>query len=368
MQNRRFFLPAGSAVAAAVVLLVLFATPSQKSVVNAKMIMTSLSETTHYGLRCTIEDIKAEEVMIDGQIAVVFNEPFSLAELIGQHHVQDPQPHGVYFDFAVTFGPDADELAGLDLNVAGGLADQDDQWVYLRFNNIEPLLEKVGPPALIFAPMLRAGLLLELEGMFDEGNPFGIAHTAAVHDAAADAHDEAHAHLEIGARSVGTDESSIDVNLRLDDDPTGLLGDAELEALLMRFLTGEAAPEELQTLIASHEELEGHATVEEVEPGLHVLTIRDFDELVGEEDEEMLANAIVQIAYREGVGIEWVRVENVGNLQGSVHVEFIDELDGADLLNKQDYIEEGVTTVINAADLLKNIESMTGSLGMDFDE
>jgi hypothetical protein len=342
--RRRPYVLAGSALAAAVALAAFLATPTQHSTVEAATIWRTFRESVHRGLRVTLADIGADEVQVDGHLNVLFKHAINLGQLFGDNQSEDLPIEAVSGELNVTCGAEAEPLAGLKLLIALGLS-KADQWIYLRSEDPTPLTQVVGPfAALIFRP-LRDGLLLDLKGtldldaLFDPPPPELVAPDVPPADAEPSS----------AENSSGSDAT----------------------ALVRNFLAGQASTKELEALAAQLEQAAREVRVDQRAPGVFVLVARDFAAAADAADEatpQWLSEMSLEIAYREGVGIEWATLSNVGDRRGRVQIEFIAEPTAADRLERARYVQDGVTTVVDVAALENALEALFGTTPTDGNE
>lgn len=340
MRTKRVILPAGSAVAAAVILAVMFLTPTKHSEVNAKAIVASLRETVHQGFKITCENLGTEHELISGRMWVLFRQPFSIARLFAGESDVELELGGIYGDLRMAFDEGAALAPGLAMHVALGL-NPGDKWVYMQMDDVEPLVAEVGPPVLLFARLFRGGVLLDIGDVLADEDLFGSPERI-VDDAAQTAPHADKASLGLGAFEI---------------DLTGSQTNDELAGLAHRFLTGELSPAQLDDLIAKIEEHAGKVEVVEVSPGLHVLTARGLkldEEEVGDLPAGWAEAVVVEIAYREGIGAEWLRVSNCGPARGALKLEFVDGFTPDVGLRREDFIVAGVTTVLDVGELMQS--------------
>jgi len=327
VQSGRRLALAGSAVAAATILAVLFSTPTPRSAVQAGTILSSLRDTLHRGLRVTFEDVGDKDVRATGHVSLTFAQPFTLAQLVNGEGSADIEPETVYFQGGVTFEPDADSLAGLQLQVALALS-QAEQWVYVRCDDPAPLIQEAGPVGALFAGPLRNGVLLDLGGLLEsEDIPGG--QTPGRH---------------VVVQTAPDTEDAAPAAEQQEEDSA----DRELAALVKNLLSGQATPEEIDLFVLKMEQYAAEVRVDEVQPGLYVLSARDFSRACEEldaEDAGWLAAATVQIAYRTEAGIEWASVTNAGPHRGSVRLEFIDTLTDRDRVQRETFLSSGATVI-----------------------
>lgn len=352
MRTKRVILPAGSAVAAAVILAVMFLTPTKHSEVNAKAIVASLRETVHQGFKITCENIGTEHELLSGRMWVLFRQPFSIARLFAGESDVALELSGIYADLNLAFDEGAALAPGLAMHVALGL-NPGDKWVYVQMDDVEPLVAEVGPPVLLFARQFRGGVLLDIGAVLADEELFGGVPEAG-DDAAPAAPHPRKASIGLGAFEL---------------DLTGAQTNDELAGLAHRFLTGELSPAQLDELIAKIEEHAEQVEVVEVSPGLHVLTARGLkldEEAVGDLPAGWTEAVVVEIAYREGSGAEWLRVSNCGPAQSALKLEFVDDFMPDAGLRREEFIVPGATTVIDVGALMQSggqLESLMSTGG-----
>ena len=361
MRNRRYILPAGSAVAAALILAVLLTTPTPRSAVEAGTILSNLRETLHRGFSVTFENIgDGKGALVDGRVWMLFNRGFSLAELAGSDEPIDLALEEICLDIGVELGEDAEELADLKMRIAVALSEEE-QWVYMQVNDITPLIEHIGPAAMFFAGYLQNGLLLELTGLLDGEFPISVTGNLAEDSDLVDAQAGA-AHAPRYSYSYQTKFKS---RAAVDADSSEPAMDEEIGELLGKWLSGKVTPEEFDQFVAKIEEAFAQVHVDEVEPGLYVLTASDFSGLHDEVEPgeaKWLTGLMLEIAYREEVGVEWATLSNVGPAAGELRFEFIDDARDVDRITRDEYYQEGVTTMFDLGGLVKSLEALSGGL------
>ena len=346
MQRNRKLVFTGTAVAATVMLATIFATPTQRSIVNASTIMHSLRQTSHHGLRLSFENVGEDGVRVDGRLCLLFDRPINLADLMEGSFPAGMGFDGVYLDARVALDESANEFAGMTLHAAIAVTEAD-SWVYVQSDDPSPLVREAGPMGFLVQDWLTGGLLLDLTGVIESEDLLGRGKETGT--------DAESGELAGLAEIAEAGEVAGDI----EDDK-----DAEIDALVKSFLSGSATREQIDHIVSKLEEVAAEVRVDQREPDLYVLTARDFTGAAGEADAEeaaWMARMVMEIAYRDGVGVEWARLTNVGPYQGSVRFEFIDEPADEDRVIREDYIEEGVTTVFDLAGLIKTIEAMGGA-------
>lgn len=352
MQNRRYFLPAGSAAAAAIILAIVFLTPGTQSVVSARMIMQSLRDSAHQGVRIGLTDIGDEHHRVSGQVAVRFQKPFRLADVINDN--ADVEPEEVHGSLQITFAESAPEFAGLMLDTSFGLANED-KWVYVRIPDPQPLIDKA-PPVAFFARQLQGGLLLDLNSLLAGEDLFGNSSKASAEEMeAVGGRVETHIEQHVEASEAHVREHHEGVHLSLNGEGSD---DPELERLVQDLVAGRLTSEDIDLLVTKIEELAGEVTVTQQAPGEYVLTARDLHKAADDAPPEWLNQATLQIGYRSGVGVEWLTVIGLGPWAGSVELTFVDTLDSADRAAREAFASDPATTVVDVGALIKSFEAL----------
>ncbi len=332
VRRHRFLAAATSAVAAAIVLAVLLATP-RGAVVEAHTIFNSLRQTLLDGFQITLEKIGDEGVWVDGKVLVALQAAKGMDATTGVP--ADPSRLGiesVYAEVRVRGDGLHPKTAGLDLQAVLALHDGV-EWVYVKIGGLPNELLEESPTACMFVSLAGGGLLLDVDGVRDllDADRLGLQAAAA---------------------------------RRADRGPARPVNDEDdLSELYTDFLYGRAGGQQIDRVVTLLAESARDVAVAEVEPGLHVLTARDFTLEAGSADAKevaTLARIVLEVAYRKGRGIEWVVVRNVGAYDGTLRLAPIgDRLDPA-LFDKGRLIEPGVTTVVDLSGLQPMLEQMIG--------
>lgn len=353
----RFWAITGSAVAAAALAAALVLNPSGSSRADAAMILQSFRDSVHRGLRLDIRDIHVEGLLINGRVQLDFTEPLNIGALLCEDQDFDmPEPAAVFVDATILADAEAADLAGLDAQVTAALS-QYEQWAYARVERLpDEIVDGLPPPIAYFATnLLRNGVFVDIASLdaldYQDNDSQGETHGAGVtgrisfgvHDGSAGQASAPVASTKVDVR-ISSDELEASHDADFDFSAEGP-SHAILESFIRPLLIGAAGRDDIDALIASLNSTNIAAQIEEVEPGFYVLHGGNLN--VGSDD-PFLANAEVRIAYRENVGVEWFALENLGDRNGSVRVQFAnDALDPA-LLNRSRVIQVGVTTVIDA--------------------
>ena len=364
MKNHRFltFTGAGSLVAAVLAFSFLIVVPSQRSTVEAKTIFNSLREALNSAFEVTIEDLSIEGLHIDGRVGVVLDGDADAIKPL------NAPPRGAYLEMAIRADDTADpDVAGADIKVAAALT-QGNEWAFVRITALPPAVLEEAPPVAFLANFARDGLLLDLDGLLDDDPLRDIFGDVTIsNESPASAEKNLALSISGGASSTapgqqsGEDDVQIDVNVRSEKSvltPDGNHIDPNaFEQLPQRLLTGQATASELENLITLLESAAEQATIAEVEPGLHVLTVSGLD--IDDDDIEgeiLLGNAVLQVAYREGAGVEWLRIDHLGVDDGRILVEMTDLTTDHELFSRERFLADPKVTRFDLAGLLNFFE------------
>ncbi len=368
----RFWAITGSAVAAAALGAALLLNPSGSSRADAAMILQSFRDSVHRGLRLDIRDIHVEGLLVNGRVQLDFAEPLNIGALLCEDQDFDmPEPAVVFVDATVRADAGAADLAGLDAQVTAALS-QSEQWAYARVERLpDEIVDELPPPIAYFATnLLRNGVFVDIASLDaldsdDDDDSQTGGHGAGVTGRINVGVHNGHA----GQANAPVASTKVDVRISTDEHEASQAAGFDLSAdgpshemlenLIRPLLSGAAGRDDIDALIASLNSTNIATQVEEVEPGFYVLHGGNLN--VGGDD-PFLANAEIRIAYRENVGVEWFALENLGDRNGSVRVQFAnDALDPA-LLNRSRVIQVGVTTVIDA-NTIGSFAQMFGGAG-----
>lgn len=369
MRNPRFILPAGSAVAAAVLLTVMLATPTEQSVVNAATILTSLRAAVHHGVIITLTDMANEHVVVSGEVRLLFNDGLTLGELMSEQPKTDVSPSQIYADLDVTLPEDAARFPGVQMHLTLR-ASEPESWLRLQADDITALAEATSPLLLMYAQMFRGGLLVDLDGVVDPAEPFGQPHVhgTPVEAIEPDESDEPQLTFDVSADSSmeitsGPPTDGLQAQTSVTIDIVPALNRPDLEELVRGFVTGDATPDQIDSLVSQLDMGADAASVEEVEPGLYILTLRNPADQAGGvrgEDDAVSTGTDhtddmdmeVQIAYRQNVGVVWLHLLHFGLQDGTVSIEFIDAPGDHVLPSMAQYVDDGRTTILKLKDLI----------------
>lgn len=329
------FVRVTSALAAAVVLGVFLFTPMTPRV-EAATILRSLRDTLWPGATVVLDNVVIDGIHVAGTVELMFSEPVSLPRLL-EGGAAEPSVEEVFFEMAVSAPDDhADaDVAGLDVETAGLLRDEN-PWVFARIVHLPPAILDEAPAIMLFTPVLRNGIWLDLSGMLDA--PFGGGPNRQVRNSADG--QPAHVVVDVQSRS-DVDESETDVHGSFS------LGGAGADfPLVARLLRGELAPADFHELVAELEQHVGKAELVRVAPQLWELHLAELSDLDPE-----LASASIVVTFREGAGVEKLDIYNIGELGGSIHVALTDTVGARAAAVTQRLTEEGLT-LIRVSDLV----------------
>ncbi len=373
------FFGGGTAIAACLALsAMLFVSPSQPRV-QAATILQNLNEAMGRAFRLVLNDLPDRDGgKMDGEFTVAF-DPQSAGD----------QAESIFCEGWQRSDVTAGQSPPIDIRFAfAGLPDQ--AWVFLRTAAVPDGLLKDSPLAQMLVQWASGGVLIDLSGLPrthttqtavapDEKGGLKVIKS---HDAIVELHrllgigkHQGKQRLEIGL-STGTpnpkdpDKSktrhspifSFEVKT---SDPSSTeatraaVGD--VNQLAGRLLHGRAGAADIRHFFEVLQKSATNVSVEEREPGLHVLTASGFNN-----DDPNLAiwlgpNTTYSVVYREGSGVESASVENIGATNGSIHFETIDFKYDEATHGRQRFAGDGQTHVLDFAALLKAIEPFFNS-------
>lgn len=346
-----------SSVAAMVAVTAFFfaPAPSGNGTVHAAMIFRDLREASHRGLLIEMRNIEAEGYRVDGRVQVAFKQPISVAAILEDNF--EPQFEAAAGEVTVLASPDAEELAGMELAAAFDVR-SGKLWTYVKFVEFPESLIEEEPMVTLFVPMLRRGLLLDIdEATMKELDLGDMLNDESDADAALD--EQIKIEIEAGA---SRDNVKAGAALKKDDKPGDGLQldgvDAATEQMVRGLLSGEAGRDQLQTLVTMLEQAAGRVDLKEQQKGVWVLTAGDFkvDELgMDAEEADLLRNAVLRITYAQGQGVQGLEIDGLGRSGGQVVVRFTDDA-AVTAPDRNKYVEDGAQ-VIDVGALLKMAQS-----------
>lgn len=333
MRRHRFLTAATSAVAASIVLAVLLATP-RGAVVEARTIFNSLRQTLFDGFEITFQNIGVKGVLIDGKVVVALRAAKKTGAATGAP--TDPprlEVESLYAEVRVRGEESDQQRAGLDLQAVLAL-DSQTQWAYVKMPGIPANILEEEPMAWLLVSLASRGLLLDLDGIpdlldFNDGGSIAL---------------------------------QMPTSPKADYEPAwGTGGENDLQELFMDLLYGRAGGEQIGRLVTLLAQTARDVRVVEIEPGVHVLTARDFTLEACDVDADeaaVLARLVLKIAYREGGGIDWVVVKNLGAYEGAVRLSPLGAEINPTLFDKARLIEPGATTVWDLSSVQTMLKQM----------
>ncbi len=350
MFKRGYFFPITTA--AAVLLAGLLLTiPTRQTTVEAATILASLRSTLYRGLSLDIRSAEIGGVRIDGQLGLAFDQPFRMRDITDETRGAQLQPSLLTGDLHVEFTQNAEELRGWKAQIAMTFAG-DQQWIYVKSDDVAPLAQTVGPMIMMVGPAIQNGLLLDLNGMLENDGPAGLSVGAAAPPAPSESRDaNACLSVSVGVGNAEGRNHPACVGMRASFHPIQRSDDhapAPFEELLRRLLEGGLTADDVDSLVAQIEKHNAQATVEQIEPGLYALTMRHLDKLdPSYANESILQNTVLTIAYREGAGVEWIKLANIGPTSGDITIRLLSSPDRNVVAQRETYVVEGRTTVLN---------------------
>lgn len=374
----------GSAIAAAVALSVLLVTP-RGSVLQAGTIMRSFTDRIQQnGLRLSFENIGDEGVRVRGRFFLDFGR-----DAAGQPDY-DANNDRLLIEAHVKADDDAPDVGGLELDAKIVLA-RGENWVYFRPTGIPASLEEEEPAAVALFNWASGGVLLDLNEIskfldseqMDEIRSIPGQVIDALRDAYAEMDDElAAATLVSGADESDTPDADAAQQVRSQirvqtvhqarvathdaAQPRPIAtDDPQLAAALMALASGHATPEQIQRLVESLGQAAKNVNVQQVAPGVHVLTASGFSPEALDLDDDPDASRWLKrmefsVTYREKVGVEAARITHLGPYDGVINFEMTDAPIDPSLLSSAVYRGDGRTTVLNLGSLMQLAESLGG--------
>lgn len=321
---------AGSAIAACIAGTAMLITAPSSQTVEAAMIFASFRDAVSNAFELTLRDIGDEGAHVNGRIVVILE-----TDEENDATLNSPMA-GVFVDLSVYGDEDADEVAGLELDIEVA-AVPGNEWAYVKLNKAPMKLIEEQPMAMIFATIARNGILVKLDGVLTQDilGKGGLGR------------------LGLLGGPCGQDD---------DDDDDGdtaaeifFSGDDDLQCVLAGILSGKATREDIDRLVAKLAEEIDDVSVRDEGNGLHVLTASGFD------DDDAVKNAELEIAYREGKGIEWARIEHIGAYDGAIRFERTDVTFDDPMFDAARFTEDGTTQVFDLANIKSMFEAMGGA-------
>ncbi len=360
--NQRRVIKFASAAAAAVFLASLVFEPTRQARVEAATIFGSLRNTEWRGLSVQAERVHVEGIHLDGQVDVRFREPLSLSRLMSASGegaaLSGDAVQSVYFDLAVRADDDADsDLVGLDVQARGAYSEAD-TWIFLQVSALPEQVLAESPEAAILVALFARGVLLDLDSLKQDVLSGALSLDAtdeSDHSEGSDDSPETGA-AERGAAvsaTVAADTDSVQMRMtnrsgfQIDLDGGPELDEQqarELEGLLHGLLSGTATAEQRQTLATQLERQAGQVTVEKQPDGSYLLRASQLTD-DDPEDAALLKNAVLEITYRDGSGVESLTLLHFGLADGSLRVAFNEALADRGQAARQELTDAGVRPV-----------------------
>lgn len=352
MRHARFLTAAGSAVAA-MIAIAMFIVLAPSSRVEAATILKSFRSTLLDGFQLSLTNIEEDGIHVDGQMVLVF-QPGAATD-------PDRKLESLYVDAHIQADETNEDIPGVDMSTTVSFSEPS-QWVYLKLNQVSDKLLEDEPVLDALSVYAEQGLFLRVDGIWEKLQ--GHLTNSTIHQLFGEAHDHAldkhNITISIGHESTEGEKGvnvAVQANAAADADAIEA-SLPEMHELARSLLLGTAGADEIEALMTFVEHAAKDVQVVEREPGLHVLTIRDFN-VEGEDAEaaELTANLELAMAYREGQGIEWAEVRHIGASDGMVRINPADRAALAELSDMNRVIEPGTTTVLDLSSLMPLIES-----------
>lgn len=377
----------GTAIAACLAVgAMLVSWPSQPRV-EAATILQSLNEALSRAFKLSLEDLPdGQGGTMDGEITLAF-DPLHAGE----------NAESIYCEGWQRSDLTPDGSRPIDIRFAfAGLPDQ--AWLYLRTASIpQPLLEG-SALAQVLVNWARPGVLIDLTGLRTENSKVStrVATSATsnsdgqlkvisggdvmrvLHDTLGMNKSRGNLRLEVGVQAGSEPQEgakrsghppifSFQLKSGGDDAASSAKPDSTRAAvsnvnqLAARLLHGRAGPGDIKHYFELLSESAKNVTVEEREPGVHVLVATDFHF-----DDDRLnvwlgPDTRYSVVYREGRGVESASVEHIGATNGSIRFETIDFTYDEASHGRRRFTGDGQTHVVDLAALLEAIRPFFNS-------
>lgn len=349
MRRHRLVTAAGSAAAIVTIGVLVFLSTSP-SRVEAATILASLKQTSIKGLSVTFENIGDEGARVSGWVQIRFKQDIDPEDLINGGGIAPGNLAAVYLSVDVRTDEDFDDLPGFEITAEAALSEAS-QWVYLRTGDISPKLLEEQPMVGVLLSMTRDGLLLDLEGTLEKDGLFGKhGLDLGLGGGPGPDHDQRDITVGVSSKKRGGAHRDADRGENGEDDEEGIA-----KKLLADFLAGRAGADQIQELVEMIEHEDVDVKVTRTGDGLYVLRATGFD------DDDMLENGVLEINYRENVGVESLVVRHVGRYDGTIRLELgVPDFD-EDLLSIERFENDGKTRVFKVSDFTSLLESLMGA-------
>ncbi len=337
-QHRYLTLAGAGSVAATLALSVALFTSMAGNRVEAAAIFESLREVAGNAFEITFENVGAEGILVNGSVLILMDDEVENATPFAN------PPKGVLVDVQVAADNTAEEeVQGLDLTATVS-AMPENEWAFVKITGLPKVASEELPPAVagVVTMLTQNGLLLDLDGFLEDEGVLGDVFEH-LHFDASDGHRQTGVEVKVGTSE--SDEVSREVKIQTNasvttsDEDTDLDHDA-IEAMGMRILTGQASAEEFTAMVTLLEQAATNVQVAETEPGLHVLTASGFDFQGDAEAEEILGAVVLQIAYRQGSGLDSVLVEHFGQHDGTIRFVHTDVSAEDDVFDRERFAKQ----------------------------
>lgn len=381
VRARRFLTFSFSAVAAAVLLVAFAFMPPKGSMVQAATILRSFRDSVHRGFKMEISNLRVEGVQADFRLMTRFAQPITLAQLADDKTGAQLVPDAFYLDGSVHLSEDNTDAPGLNCEIALAVREQD-KWAFCRLANVpsEEIDAETDEASRQIVrrvlARLESGILVDLTALEDVLRDLGAQadfglDTLNIQTCGGD--DTSTVKIDLsGANSAGSASApSLSVTAS-GDTPQSLFDfkaisaqfrqslaeaqdeaqreltngqndwDRQIQELVTALVTGRATQEQLESLIHQLETVAGHATVAQDDSGVWTLHARDFNVTGADADERaLIERASLTIRYKDGEGVLSAALEGLGEGNGRMTFEFIDDIDSS-LLERQRFIDRGI--------------------------
>ena len=160
----------------------------------------------------------------------------------------------------------------------------------------------------------------------------------------------------IGPAALNLSEPFLEVQDAINDAEEGS-EEAAMLHMLLSIMTGQASADEFRGLVSLMEEAVTDVQVRETEPGLHVLTASGFDTEGDAEADAMIGDMELQIAYKEGLGLAWARIDHLGEHDGTIRFDMTDVTLDSPIFDREQWSNNNTAMRVNLSQLLDMSEA-----------
>ncbi len=358
----------GAAIAASLAVAAALHLSAGQNKVQAASVFAGLRQAMSNAFRISFDNIGDHALVASGEIVVVCAPEGQLAS--------GDAPDAVHIQARIQADEAAGELAGLDATVELAIT-AEHKWAYLRTGTLPEAFKQKHLAATWVEGMARDGMLIRLDDLLNKQAQLtaGVTKPQAP-DEASEQPDASERRavvfgIKLGGKSEPdepADQQLAQLQQRAITTGSGinlaLSQDDEVGQLIGKLVSGQATGDELAKLVTVIEETAGKVDIAEVEPGLHLLTASEFKQ-EPDANSPLDDDAVLEIAYREGAGVEHATLKHVGPGDGSVRFEGIAITADDERFSDERFANDGTTRLVSPAALLPLIGAWALESGFD---